>query len=274
MPVNELLSTVLIKTESFTLSVYSLMIILIIVLAASLLLFITKKAILSGKVISTFDPGIRKAIYQIVKYCIILLTAGIVLESVGIKITLLFAGSAALLVGLGIGIQQIFNDVVSGLILLFERTITVDDIIEVNGMVAKVKRIKLRTSELETRDNIIILVPNSKLVSDNVINWSHNRKCTRFRVGVGVAYGSDVKLVNELLFQAVTSHEAVSKEPVPIVRFVDFGDSALLFEVLFWSDSMFTIENVKSDIRYKIDELFRKNNVQIPFPQRDVHIIK
>lgn len=270
MSLSQFFNKQIIATESFSLTVYNFLIIGVVIAIATLILFIARKAILRSS--NKIDPGIRRAIYQIIKYLIIIITTGIVLESVGIKITLLFAGSAALLVGLGIGIQQIFNDFMSGFILLFERTITVDDIIEVDEMVAKVKRIGLRTSELETRDNIIILVPNSKLVSDNVINWSHNRKFTRFRVSVGVAYGSNVELVRKLLYDATIIHPDVSNDKEPTVRFTDFGDSALLFEVLFWSNNMFEIENVRSEIRFTIDQMFRQHNVQIPFPQRDIHI--
>ncbi|MFT7031218.1 MAG: small-conductance mechanosensitive channel [Marinoscillum sp.] len=194
------------------------------------------------------------------------------LDSIGVEITLLLAGSAALLVGLGFGIQQIFNDVVSGILLLFEGTVSVGDIVEIEHIVGKVQRIALRTSIIQTRDHISIIVPNSKLVSDNVINWTHNRSQTRFNIKIGVAYGSDVPLVMRLLEEAATAQKAVAKNPKPNARFIDFGDSALMFEILFWSDKMFEIEFIKSAIRVEIDALFRTNNVIIPFPQRDLHL--
>ncbi len=177
-----------------------------------------------------------------------------------------------MLVGLGLGIKELFYDIVSGFILLFERTILIGDIIEVDGMVAKVKKMSLRTSEVETRDDIIIIVPNSKLVSEKVINWSHNKNFTRFRVSVGVAYGSDVNKVIDILRKCTESHPNVSTQKPPKIRFTDFADSALMFEILFWSDKMFRIEDVKSDIRIMINKSFKENNIRIPFPQRDLHL--
>ena len=117
----------------------------------------------------------------------------------------------------------------------------------------------------------MIIVPNSKLVSDNVINWSHNRSVTRFRIKVGVAYGSDVILVMQLLKDAALEHPEVVRTPEPKARFIDFGESSLDFELLFYSKRMFDIEFVRSDIRVKIDQKFRENNITIPFPQRDLH---
>ena len=178
-----------------------------------------------------------------------------------------------MLVGLGFGLQQIFNDFVSGLILLFEGTIKVGEVVEVEGIVGRVIRIGLRTSELETRDNIMMLIPNSMFTSEKVINWSHNLQFTRFRVKIGVAYGSDTKLVKNVLLACADEHTFITKKPQPRVRFREFGDSSLNFELLFFSDNMFRIESVKSDIRFMIDQKFRANDIQIPFPQRDLHII-
>lgn len=176
------------------------------------------------------------------------------------------------MIGFGLGIQDLFNDFVSGIVLLFEGTVSMDDVIEVDGIVGQVKNIDLRTSKIETRDHIVIIIPNSKLVGENVINWSHNRENTRFIIKVGVAYGSDVKLVKSLLEEAANEHKSISNHPMPVARFVDFGNSSLDFEIVFFSREMFSIEFIKSDIRFLIDEKFRKNNVTIPFPQRDVHV--
>jgi small-conductance mechanosensitive channel len=161
---------------------------------------------------------------------------------------------------------------VSGILLLFEGTVTVGDVIELNNIIGKVEKISIRTSKIETRDRIVIIVPNSKLVSDNVINWSHNRAVTRFRIKVGVAYGSNVRLVMQLLEKAAEEHPDVVDNPAPKARFVNFGESSLDFELLFFSTKMFDIEFVKSEIRVDIDQKFRDNGVVIPFPQRDLHV--
>ena len=140
--------------------------------------------------------------------------------------------------------------------------------------IGKVKEINFRTTKIETRDNIILVIPNSTFIDHKVINWSHIQKRTRFNVQVGVAYGSDVRLVERLLLECAYANTDVSKMPKPFVRFNDFGDSSLDFQLYFWTDKAFVVENIKSDLRFAIDKIFRENKVQIPFPQRDVHIIK
>ena len=194
---------------------------------------------------------------------------------INIKITILLAGSAALLVGLGLGLQQIFQDFVSGITIIIEGTLKVGDIVQTQeGEVGKVKEISMRTSKLETRDNIILIVPNSKLINNVVINWSHIEKKTRFKVDVGVAYGSDVQLVKRLLLECATDHKLVFTNPAPFVRFTDFSDSSLCFQLLFYTNETFRVEDIKSDLRFRIDNAFRQNGVRIPFPQRDVHLYK
>ena len=263
----------IIDLDTFTFSVYQIIVIGAVYFLARLALWATQKFIHQEGLKQKVGEGRQHALFQIVKYIIIVIAVVFILESIGVKVTILLAGSAALLVGLGFGLQQIFNDFVSGLILLFEGTIKVGEVVEVEGIVGRVIRIGLRTSELETRDNIMMLIPNSKFTSEKVINWSHNQQYTRFRVTVGVAYGSDTKLVRSVLLECAEEHNFVAKKPQPKVRFIDFGDSSLDFELLFFSDNMFRIERVKSDIRFMIDHKFRVNDIHIPFPQRDLHII-
>jgi len=217
------------------------------------------------------DSGRQASLVQIIKYVLYTFFVIYSLEVVGVNVSLLLAGSAALLVGLGFGVQHIFNDLISGLIMLFEGHVEVGDIIDAGGLLGRVKRIGLRTSETRTRDGITIIVPNSKFITDNVVNWSE-QSTVRFVVKVGVAYGSDVRLVEQLLLDCASRHAEVAKRPKPFVRFADFGNSSLDFELYFWSSQVWMIENVKSDLRFWIDDAFRQNNVEIPFPQRDLHI--
>ena len=186
--------------------------------------------------------------------------------------TWFLAGSAAFGLGIGLGLQTFFNDLISGIFLLFEGTIEVDDVIEVDGIVGKVMKISLRATTVITRDDIIMIIPNHKFFAENVINWSHNEDQTRFSVEVGVAYGSDTALVKEILLACIAEHPEVLDKPDPIVRFNDFGESSLDFEVFFWSENIFRIERIQSDIRFLIDQKFRDNAVEIPFPQRDIHV--
>ena len=216
--------------------------------------------------------GSQYAINQLLKYFIYVIALLIALESIGVKLTVLWGGAAALLVGIGLGLQQTFNDLISGLILLFERTVEVGDFVEVDSLLGTVKRIGLRTSLVETRDNITVIVPNSKLIVDSVINWSHYDNKARFSIKVGVAYGSDTQLVKKILLDIAQENGHVIKYPSPFVRFTDFGSSSLDFELFFWSNDFNNIDNFCSDMRFEIDARFREANIEIPFPQRDVWI--
>jgi len=184
------------------------------------------------------------------------------------------AGSAALFVGIGLGLQEVFKDIISGFILLFGQNIKIGDVIEFNQMVGKVTEIGFRVSKIITRDDIDMIIPNSRFTNGDIINWSSNNELTRFHLNIGVAYGSDVKKVSRILYELAEKHDGIAKDPKPFVRFTNFGESSLDFELLFWSTKTFRIENIKSDLRYSIDDAFRKQGITIPFPQRDVHMKK
>lgn len=220
------------------------------------------------------NVGTQYAINQLLKYVFYIFAVLLALEFMDIKLSIVLGGAAALLVGIGLGLQQTFNDLVCGIILLFERSVEVGDILEVDDMVGRVKRIGVRTSLVESLNNITVIVPNSKLVGEKVINWSHFQNRVRYKVNIGVAYGSDTQLVKKLLLEVAITHPKVMKRPGPFVRFADFGDSALDFELFFWSKEMAAIDDVKSDMRFEIDRLFREEKVEIPFPQRDVWLRK
>ncbi len=222
----------------------------------------------------SINVGSQYAINRLLTYFILVIAILATLQYVGINLTVLLGGAAALLVGIGLGLQQTFNDLICGIILLFERTVELGDIVDMNGLVGTVKKIGIRTSLVETRDFVSVIVPNSKLVADNVINWSHFDSKARFKVSVGVAYGSDTALVKEILLEVANAHPNIVRRPQPLVRFVNFGDSSLDFEILFWSRNLIAIEDVKSDLRFEIDRRFREENISIPFPQRDIWIKK
>lgn len=214
--------------------------------------------------------GVRFAINRLFSYFIYLIAFLLILENSGFDLVGLWTGAAALLVGIGIGLQQTFNDLLSGIILLFERSVEVGDMVEVDGLVGRVQEINTRTSLIETRDNITIIVPNSKIVGEKAINWSHHDNKARFHVNVGVAYGSPTKQVRELLIAAAKAHPKIMEFPGPFTRFSDFGASSLDFQLYFFSQQYESVEDVKSDLRHEIDEAFRQNNIQIPFPQQDL----
>lgn len=261
------------KGEKFVITIYTVIVVFLILLITKLFVALINKFFKRFIIKKRIDSGRGNAIFQMVKYLIWIFSISMILETSGVKITFLLAGSAALLVGLGLGLQQIFMDILSGIVILFEGTLKVEDIVQLEDeMVGKVKQIGLRVSYIETRDNIIMIIPNSKFVNGNVINWSHMEKLTRFSVSVGVAYGTDVRLVERVLLECTADHKDVSNQHLPFVKFNDFGDSSLDFQVHFWTHETFWVERIKSDLRYAINDAFIKNNIQIPFPQRDLHI--
>ncbi len=272
--IQEFLEFELLHIGNYVISVFTIVRIILITLVAAILLWIIKKALMRKNIVEKFDTGTAYAIYQIVKYFIWVIAFGLILEAIGIRVTVLIAGSAALLVGVGLGLQQTFNDVISGVILLSERSIKIDDILEIDGDIVKIQDIGLRTSKGLNRDQISIIIPNSLITTNKVINWSHQTRHNRFRINVGVAYGSDVDLVSEVLKQCALENTHVDKIDGVEVQLLDFADSSLNFQLLFYSDEIFRIERIKSDIRKVIARKFKDNNIVIPFPQRDLHIKK
>ncbi len=221
------------------------------------------------------DAGSQYAINQLVRYFIFFLALLIAIQNLSIELTVIWGSIAALLVGLGLGLQTTFNDWVSGIILLFEGAVEVGDIIQMDDRtIGTVRKIGVRTSRVETLENVTIIVPNSLLTNEKVINWSHYDNKIRFVVQVGVAYGSDTKLVKKLLLDSARENEFVLTYPSSFVRFVNFGDSSLDFQLHIWAQDFIHIEDIKSDLRFSIDQKFRDNDISIPFPQMDVWMKK
>jgi len=214
------------------------------------------------------------SIFKFIKYLVYVVVILLTMSAAGINVTVILTASAALFVGLGLALQELFQDIIGGIFIIIDKSLRVGDIVEVNGKVGKVFEIKLRTTRAITRDDKVIIIPNHHFISDIIYNYTQNHKSTREKVSVGVAYGSDVELVTRLLQEVVTEQKGVLKSPKPFVLFEDFGDSALLFSVNFFITDSFSDPKIKSAIRYNIDTKFRANNVSIPFPQRDVHIIQ
>jgi hypothetical protein len=181
-----------------------------------------------------------------------------------------FAG--VLGVGIGFGLQNIANNFVSGLVLNVERPIRVGDFLSVGELVGTVQRIGTRCTEIRTLDEVAILVPNSRLLENEVINWTHGDPRCRLHVRLGVAYGSDVGAVRAALLEAARNHPDVLGDPRPRVQFVGFGESSLDFELLVWTRDPRDQNRLKSDLHFRVEALFRRRGIQIPFPQRDLHL--
>lgn len=272
MDLKSILEYNLLQTEKITISVFNLIEILIILVVTKIILNLLKRLLRRQVNKKRLETGTSHSVFQILRYIFWILAITIIFETIGFKITFLLAGSAALLVGIGLGVQEVFKDLISGFFMLFEGNLKVDDIVELEGnLVGKVVQIGLRTTKIETRDRVVLIIPNSKFISDRLINWSHMEKKTRFHVNVGVAYGSDVDKVSAILHEVASGHPKITKSPSPVVMFSDFGESSLDFKLHFWTSDTFWVEIIKSDLRYAINKKFNENSVTIPFPQRDVH---
>ena len=255
-----------------SLSVFDLFSIILIIVITKLILWIISKALFNKKKLHKLDEGSSFALFQIIKYLIWIIAITLMLETLGIKVTILLAGSAALLVGVGLGLQQTFNDMLSGIILLFEHSVKVGDILEIDGDRVIIQEIGLRTSKGMNVRQIVVIIPNSLITTNKVINWSHQTQKTLFSINIGVAYSSDVDLVIKTLEKSAIEHLEFSECEFKEVRFVDFGNSSMDFQLFFYSKNIFTIEKVKSDIRKIIFRKFNEQKITIPFPQMDLHV--
>ncbi len=257
----------------FDFKLSNILVVLLIIFGTQLLIWMVTQIVLRNIYLrNNFDVGASFAISQIFKYIVWTFAVFFGLDALGIDVTLLLGGAAALLVGIGLGLQSTFNDFISGIVLLFERSVKVGDMVETNGMIGRVKKIGMRSSIVEIRDATSVIVPNSLLVSQVVNNWTYDSDKTRFSISVGVSYGTDTALVKRLLLQITSTNPYIINYPPPFVRFENFGESSLDFTLYFFSRNYIVIEDIKSDLRFAIDEAFREHNIQIPFPQRDMNI--
>ncbi len=210
--------------------------------------------------------------FSFIKYFIYIVVILVTLDNTGFNVTAIFAASAALLVGVGLALQTLFQDIISGVFILLDQTVHVGDIVEIDGKVGRVEKINLRTTRAVTIDNKVLIIPNHKYLTSILYNWTENGSLTRESVEVGVAYGSDTELVKNILLEVALAHPKVRKLPEPMVLFTDFGDNALNFKLIFSMNDSFIAGIPKSDMRFEIDKRFREHNISIPFPQRDVHL--
>jgi small-conductance mechanosensitive channel len=219
------------------------------------------------------DLGARIAIGTIVRYVLLLVGFLIIIQTVGINLTTLNVLAGAIGIGVGFGLQNIASNFISGLIILFERPVQVGDRIEVGDVNGKVTGIGARSTTVRTNDNITIIVPNSKFIEENVINWSFEDNIVRFRIPVGVAYASDLNLVKRLLLEVAAENKDVLDKPKSAARLMRFGDSSIDMQLWVWTREKLQRKNVLiSDLNFAIWEKFRANNIEIPYPQTDLHI--
>ncbi len=219
------------------------------------------------------DLGARLAIGTITRYFLLLVGFLIILQTVGINLTTLNVLAGAVGIGVGFGLQNVASNFISGLIILFERPIKIGDRIEVGGVDGKVTGIGARSTTVRTNDNITIIVPNSKFISENVVNWSFENNIIRFRVPVGVAYDTNINQAKRILLEIAAENKDVLDEPKPAVRLMKFGDSSIDLQLWVWTKDKLQRKTVLiSNLNFAIWEKFRENEIEIPFPQTDLHI--
>ena len=257
-----------------TITLGTLLYLMILVVAlfyatAKLKTWIVERLLLRSQV----DLGVRHAIGAIVRYVVVAIGLIIILQAVGINLSTLTVLFGALGIGVGFGLQSITNNFVSGIILLLERPIKVGDRIEVGGVHGDVVNISPRATTIVTNDNIAIIVPNADFISSKVVNWSYTNRNVRFNFPIGVSYGSDPDQVRRVLLEVALAHQGVLKDPKSSVLFDGFGDSSLNFLLRVWTREFATVPGVlRSDLYFAISRAFKEHGIEIPFPQRDLHI--
>ena len=222
---------------------------------------------------SGLDRSLQYAIAQVVSNIVLVVGIVIVLENTGIHLAALAVFAGAVGVGVGFGLQNIASNFISGLVILAERPITIGDRVEVAGITGQVEHIRARSTVIRTNDNIMMIVPNTKFIDSPVTNWTYGDRRVRFRIPVGVAYGSDVNKVREALIAVAHENPHTLKEPGPSVFLEQFGENSIDFKLVVWSSEMSARPSrYRSDLNFAIVEKFREAGIEFPFPQRDVHI--
>lgn len=231
--------------------------------------------LLVNKILSRYqlDIGIRQSIGTIIRYIILIIGFFIVIQTAGIDLSALGLLAGALGVGIGFGLQNVTNNFISGIIILFERPIKVGDRIEVGEISGDVVRISARATSIITNDNISVIVPNSDFINSTVINWSHNDRMVRFNFPIRVSYKENPDRIRTILLKVFEQNEGVLKNPKPDVLFDSYEEDSLTFVLRVWTSEYINRPNVlKSQLYYEVFETFRKENVEIPFPQRNLHL--
>lgn len=258
--------------DSFTIG--NLLLILLLVLAGYAISRLVGFVLGRRLARSRLQPDLVHLISRVVFWIILVIVFLTALSLLNIPLTAFAFITGAVAIGIGFGAQNILNNLISGWILMTEKPIRIADFIEIDGMHSTVEVIGNRSTRIRRVDGVHLLVPNSSLLERNVVNWTLVDRTIRTTLRVGVAYGSPVREVERLIGQAVEEQDDVKTEPAPLVIFEDFGDNALVFDVYFWCDvsGERDLRKVRSNIRYRISELFDDHGIVIAFPQRDIHL--
>lgn len=264
----------IIKTGETEVTVWSLVYLLVLVL---LLMWVARRIQLwlaNGPLLQPrLDLGARQAVGTLARYLVLLIGLLAIVQTAGIDLTTFNVLAGAVGIGVGFGLQNVVSNFIAGVIIMFERPIKIGDRIVVGGTDGSVIEIGARATTVLNNDNIAVIVPNSKFITDEVVNWQYNDNQVRFRIPVAVAYGSDARHVERVLLEVAAADPDVLEQPPPAVRLMQFGDDGLLFELRAWSASLVDRKGrLASQLNFAIYDRFRAEGIEFPFPQRDLHI--
>lgn len=265
-----MLNEPLFKIKEAEISVASILISVLLLLVAIYASKFISRLVASQLTRRRVDSGVRDSIAKFVRYAFVVMGVLFALDNMGISLRSLTAISAVLMVGIGFGLQNVAQNFIAGIILLIERPIKVGDIIRVGETSGIVKDIRVRSSIIQTRDDVTIIVPNSKFISEEVTNESLATGKIRQHVSVGVAYGADLALVKKILIESAAQHPEVVQDPKPNALLLEFGESALEFDLRFWCRNIWRIESITSDIRTTIDSRFRESGIGFGTPRMHI----
>lgn len=221
----------------------------------------------------SLEPSLIKTFEKFSGYTVIVIGFLMTFDTLGISLKSLAAISAVFMVGIGFGLQNIAQNFISGIIMLLERPVAEGDLVSVDGIEGRIMKIKGRATIVQTRDDVAIIVPNSKFISDNVVNDNHLGPNIRIKIDVGVAYGTNMDIARKMLVSVAEAHKDILSTPKPNALFTDFGDSSLDLRLLCWTDKQWIKDRIASDLRFDINRVFKENDISIPFPQREVRIL-
>ena len=257
-------------SEEISITVKGLIFIVVALIITSIILKLVRR-FLTRKMPAN-DKQKFVTVFGYIRWFVFVVIFLVAMDASGVDVTAVFAASAALLIGIGLALQTLFQDILSGIFILVDQSVRAGDIIELDGKAGRVQDIRLRTTRAVTIDNKVLIIPNHFYLTNILFNWTENGAEIRESLNVGVAYGSDVELVKKILLDVANKHEKILKIPEPVVLFTDFADSSLNFKLVFSINNSFEARFVQSDLRFSIDRAFKDSNITIPFPQRDVHL--
>ena len=264
-----LISTANVEVTLWSISYFVFLAALLLWLGARLQRWLTDGPLLRSRL----DPSARHAVGAIVRYVLLVVGLLVILQTAGIDLTTFNVLAGAVGIGIGFGLQNVVSNFIAGLIIMFERPIKIGDRIVVGQIEGDVVEIGARSTRVLNNDNIMVIVPNSRFITDDVINWQYNDDRVRFRIPVSVAYGSDARKVERILLEVAGRDPDVLDEPPPAVRLLEFGDDGLLFELRAWSSSLVHRKGrLTSQLNFAIYDRFSAEGIEFPFPQRDLHV--